>query len=491
MSAANNAGAAGAVQAGGTRTRLWAWVRGGGGWVVLLTAAAFAVRVWRLDAPPSPVYDENTVLHQAGSYLRGWPYMLSLQPPLAKLMVAASVLLFGDNPWAWRLPNVCIGAAMIPLVYAIAKKALDSRPAALFAAAIVSLDGLFLVCSRTGMINTGYLAIMAVVFLLLFTLAESADPIARRRLIAAIGIALGLSLGAKTGVSEVIVLLATGFIVFDIIRFENHLAASARAPLRAIIGALILAGGLAAIAYVAVFIPYFYHGWWTGLSDAIGYERWMLRGNVRLPDMSPNSSPFWSWPLMLRPFPYFHRADADSIQTVWCGGNPVVWWEIIPAVLLMAARAVRQRASGPLFLTIAYFAFFLMWAPIKRYLLIYDYLPALFIGAIAIGDSLGRCWTGAASKWEYPLLLIPPAAALYFGVPHREGAAISAAVAIIYLVSAWRGGRSEGRFVCAVIVGGAAIAFVYFYPLWTGAIMTHPAHDARMWFQGPGIANWQ
>ncbi|HVN64380.1 MAG TPA: phospholipid carrier-dependent glycosyltransferase, partial [Candidatus Binataceae bacterium] len=108
------------------RPRVIEWMRTGGIVVVIVTAVGFVLRIWRLDAPPNPVYDENTVLQQAGSYARGWPYFLSLQPPLAKLIVAGSVRIFGNNPWGWRIPSVFMGTALIPLAYAIALRALKS-----------------------------------------------------------------------------------------------------------------------------------------------------------------------------------------------------------------------------------------------------------------------------------------------------------------------------------------------------------------------------
>ena len=458
--------------------------------VFLLTVTGLAARVWRLDVPRMPVYDETTVLAQAGSYIRGWPYFQSLQPPVAKLLVAASVALFGDHPWSWRIANACIGAALIPLAYFIAQRTFKSRLAAVLASAMVLLDGLFLVCSRVGMINIVYMALVAAVFLLLLIYAQTPGAIVRRRLIAALGILLGLCIGAKTGISEVTVILVLGFIFVNPSQSENG-TVGRRLPLQKMIGTIALIGGLATIVYVAAFLPYYYSGWWKGLADLVKYQWWVLKGNVDLAPTSPNSSPFWSWPLMLRPFPYWAQSTEHTVQTVWCGGNPVLWWEIIPAVAIMALHARRQRDGAAGFLSIAYAAYFLMWIPIRRYLLIYDYMPAAYIGSIAVGDGLARCWNGSARKWEHMLLLTPIVAALYFGVRHSVGATIAAIVAIAYWLFVRRGGQPEGKFVCAVILGGTAAAFVCFFPLWTGMSLAEASYNARMWFQGPGIANWQ
>lgn len=459
--------------------------------VFLLTLTGLATRVWRLTVPQLPVYDESTVLQQAGSYIHGWPSFQSLQPPVAKLLVAASVSIFGDHPWSWRIANACIGAALIPIAYFLALRALKSRFAAVLASAMVLLDGMFLVCSRVAMINIVYMAQVATVFLLLFIYAQTPDAIVQRRLTAALGILLGLCLGTKTGISEVTVLLVVGFIFLNLTRTENGSAEGRRPAIRKMTGTLALIGGLATVVYVAAFLPYYYNGWWKGLADLVKYQGWVIKGNVALPPTSPNSSPFWSWPLMLRPFPYWTASEGQQVQTVWCGGNPVLWWEIVPAVAMMTLHACRQRDGAAVFLSIAYAAYFLMWIPIRRYLLIYDYLPAAYIGSIAVGDALARCWDGSARKWEHILLLIPIVAALYFGVRHGLGATIAATIAIAYWLFVRRGGQMEGKFVCAVILGGTVAAFVCFYPLWTGMSLTETSYNARMWFQGPGIANWQ
>lgn len=459
--------------------------------IVLLTAIALAARLWHLGLPRDPVYDENTVLQQVGSYLRGWPFFLSLQPPLAKLLVALNIGIFGDNSWSWRIGNAGLGTALIPITYLLARRILKSRLAAVLASAMVLMDGLFLVCSRVGMINIVYMTLIAAVFLIGFIFAHSTGAIVRRRLTAAIGVLLGLCMAAKTVISALTVVLVMGFLCLHVLQSEDGTLAGRRLPRRRMIGTLALAGGLAALVYMAAFIPYYCFGWWTGLSDFAGYHLWVLRHNLDLPATSPNSSPFWSWPLMLRPFAYWKDSTDATVRVVWCGGNPVLWWEILPAIAITALRALRQREAGSAFLSIAYLAYFLMWIPIRRYLLIYDYMPAAYFGLIAVGAALEQCWHGRARRWEHMLLLMPIGAALYFGVRHGLAAAIAAAVASAYGFLLRRDGQVEGKFVCAVIAGGAAVAFIYFFPLWTGMPLAEASYNARMWFQGPGIADWR
>ena len=43
-------------------------------------------------------------------------------PPLAKLIIAAGILLFGMIPFGWRIFGVIAATAMIPLVFILAKR---------------------------------------------------------------------------------------------------------------------------------------------------------------------------------------------------------------------------------------------------------------------------------------------------------------------------------------------------------------------------------
>jgi dolichyl-phosphate-mannose-protein mannosyltransferase len=69
-------------------------------------------------------------------------------PPLAKVLVAGSVLLLGDNPLGWRLPSVIFGTAAILLTYGIACRVGASPYVALLAALLLSFDNLVFVHSR-------------------------------------------------------------------------------------------------------------------------------------------------------------------------------------------------------------------------------------------------------------------------------------------------------------------------------------------------------
>jgi dolichyl-phosphate-mannose-protein mannosyltransferase len=69
-------------------------------------------------------------------------------PPLAKLLVAASITILGDNPFGWRIPSVIFGTLSILLMYGIARRVSADVSVGLVAAALLAFDNLEFVHSR-------------------------------------------------------------------------------------------------------------------------------------------------------------------------------------------------------------------------------------------------------------------------------------------------------------------------------------------------------
>ena len=77
----------------------------------------------------------------------------SEHPPLAKLIIAGGIELFGDGPIAWRLPSVLLGTVAMLGIFALVRAAGGGRWTALGAAALMAADNLLLVHSRIGTLD--------------------------------------------------------------------------------------------------------------------------------------------------------------------------------------------------------------------------------------------------------------------------------------------------------------------------------------------------
>ncbi len=472
-----------------------AWLRIDTVIVALLISAAAVTRLWSLGHPGEIVFDEVHFVTQARHYLSGEAF-LDPHPPLAKLVIASGICLFGDEPWSWRIGNAVIGIALVAITYLLGRRITRSRLAGGLAGAFVLCDGMFLVDSRIAVIDIVYITLAALSYLLLFRFVDETDGRAQRRTLLALGGALGLCVGAKLYVPVFASLFVAGFLVWVLLRqppaSEVQLRKIDSPRNRRALSAFALTASVAFAAYLAVFIPHFLLGWWGGISDLLHYYREVIWYEQSVAQAThPYSSPWWSWPLMLRPIAYWQNfPKAGDVATIWGGGNPVLWWGALTAVTITAVQAFERPSLARSFMVIGYLGYLGLWVWVGRTLFLYHYLPCLYLGYLALGAVLADCWQGRAEPWEHLaiILTLAPPAILALGVPVALGCL--AAILITYAALLLKSQQHAGRMACAVFVGTAAAAFFYFLPLWLAWPIDRAGYYQRMWLKGPGLRNW-
>ena len=75
-----------------------------------------------------------------------------------------------------------------------------------------------------------------------------------------------------------------------------------------------------------------------------------------------------------------------------------------------------------------------MWIPIRRYVFIYSYMPALYFGFLALAGALDECWKGSARAGNISYCLAPLVPCLIFGLGVAWGAFLACSVSIVYLL---------------------------------------------------------
>src|SRR4028118_172306 len=128
--------------------------------VVVLVVGVWG-RVWSLGFPPKQVWDEIYFPVMADKYLRGVEFF-DLHPPLGKFIIAASIALFGDTPFAWRLMPAIFGCALIALAGAVGWYLLKEGVAVLLLVFLFAGETILIVHSRTGVMD---------IFLVFFVMA--------------------------------------------------------------------------------------------------------------------------------------------------------------------------------------------------------------------------------------------------------------------------------------------------------------------------------
>ncbi len=476
--------------------------------MVLVLAVAAVLRFWNLNHPNELVFDEVHFVGQARHYLRGETF-LDPHPPLAKLLIALGIKLFGDVPWAWRLGVATMGTILSGVTYLLGRRMFRARLAAALAAGFVLSDGFFLVDSRIAVIDIVYLTFAAISYLLMFRFIQNPDWRDRRRTLVFLGVSLGLCLGSKLYVPAVTFLLVTGFVVYTLARRPpaGPIAVNQDVRDRRIAGAVLMLGGIASVFYLACFLPHYYLGWWGGISDLFHYYKDVIWYEKSVSTAThPYASPWWSWPMMLRPVAYWQNfPDQGDVATIWGAGNPILWWGVIPAMTITAIRAIERPNLTRAFIVIGYLANYVIWIPIGRILFLYHYMPSVYIGYLALAAVLSDFWQGDCEFWETFALLLTLIPALAIGLGHiavsLKPAFLSASAQpvvglplVLLLTIAWiplrRRPKLSGRYVCVAFLGCALAIFIYYLPIWIAMPITRAGYYARMWFEGPGLRNW-
>jgi len=468
------------------------WIRTDTFILIALLIGAACVRFWKLGRPPDIVFDEVHFVAQARHYLRSEPF-LDPHPPLAKLVIAVGIMLFGDHPWSWRCGNALIGTALVGLTYLIGLKMFRSRLAASLTALCIACDGMFIVDSRIAVIDIVYVTMAALSYYILFCFIDQrGNPAARRHTLLWLGIALGLCVGSKLYIPIVTFGLVLGFmlyVIWDESRRER-LPGPAIGRKR-LIGATVLVSAVSAFVYLVVFLPHFILGWWGGIADVFHYYNDVVWYEQSVSSAThPYSAPWWSWPLMLRPVAYWQDfPKTGDVATIWGGGNPVLWWGALAAIMVNLGRSLERRTLVRSFIVISYVSYLAIWIPIGRTIFLYHYLPAIYIGYLALGGLLAEFWEGRAQMLEEISVMLTLFPCAILGLGYTVGAFAFLGLAVAYFAVIERP-RWPGRVVFAAFTGSALAASVYFFPVWVAMPIARAGYYARMWLQGPGLRNW-
>ncbi|NUR89862.1 MAG: phospholipid carrier-dependent glycosyltransferase, partial [Nonomuraea sp.] len=146
---------------------------------VLVAVLAGALRFWRLGQPRAVVFDETYYAKDAWSMLRlgyegSWPdrkisdpqilahpQVIPLSdtgsfvahPPLGKWVIALGEGVFGLDPFGWRFMTAALGTLSVLMLCRIGRRLFRSTLLGCLAGALLAVDGLNFVMSRTALLD--------------------------------------------------------------------------------------------------------------------------------------------------------------------------------------------------------------------------------------------------------------------------------------------------------------------------------------------------
>jgi len=399
---------------------------------LVITFLAFLMRIFNLSTPKGLVFDEIYYVDGARDYLKygvevtkGAPEFV-VHPPVGKWLIAAGIKLFGNHEFGWRIAVAIAGTLTVFLTARIAKRIFHENHWATLAALLMALDGLNLVMSRTALLD-----IFLTLFILLAVNAWLKGEYLR------FSIYLGLAMGSKWSALYFVAL----FLILEFAINRNLIRT-------------IKIGATSGIVYIVTWFGWFASslGWDRNaksnpIFSLIYYHKEMLGFHTGLTEKHSYQANPWSWIIMGRPTSFFYQSPngcgtKSCAQEVLAIGTPILWW--LGAIALVFLIGVNLHNFAMRELDIASLIPFLG--------LLAGYTPWFFFQKRTV-------FTFYAIAFEpFLILAIVLLAKLAYEYDKRFKYAIGLAVAII------------------------ALNFLYFYPIFTGALTTYDAWYARMWW---------
>ncbi len=305
-------------------------------------------------------------------------------PPTSKLIMAAGIAVFGHDPFAWRIGGVIFGALGILLIYFFAKRVFKSSRAGLIAAFLLTFEFMHFVEARIAVPEPYILLFIIAMFYFFYRYWEDPERGGKYLFLSLVFFGLGFSTKwtAMYGFAGMVLLLVVLKLRKPVIRKSEVLW---------FVGGLAAAVAIYMLSYTTYFLAH------NNLRDFWHLQFAMYDFHAHLVATHPASSPWWSWPLMLRPVWMYLGSFDGSTGYISTLGNPALWWASIPVMLATFWLAIRYRNKLAIFISIPFLTQWLAFLTVHRVIFIYHFIPNVLFIILAV--TLWIQWLWDKYKW--------------------------------------------------------------------------------------------
>jgi dolichyl-phosphate-mannose--protein O-mannosyl transferase len=414
---------------------------------ILIALASFVLRIINLGIPKGFVFDEVYYVDGARDFLKygvevdGSNPEFIVHPPVGKWLIASGIKLFGDNEFGWRFASAVFGTLLILLFARLVHVLFYSPLLTALGAALMALDGLLLVHSRTALLD---------LFLTFFTLSGVLLWHRNRHIWA--GVAFGLAIGCKW--SAIYFVAIIGLIAV----YRILVASDIRKTSKPFVAKFAQYGLLPVFVYTLTWAGWFVsdRGWsrqWSNnlFISWLHYHQEMLNFHTGLTEKHPYQANPWSWLVMGRPTSFFYATPKncnakDCAQEVLALGTPILWWIGTVSIAVVIGYWVKS---------------------------LINYRINSAANIVVLGITAGYLpWFAMQQRtvFSFYAIIIEPFLIL----------------AIVYCAKLLLDSGMKPA-ISQSIVGGAftliVLCFLFFLPLYTGQVITYEDWHLRMWFE--------
>jgi 4-amino-4-deoxy-L-arabinose transferase-like glycosyltransferase len=363
-------------------------------------------------------------------------------PLLSKLLITASMSVFGHNPFGWRIAGVIFATLTIIFVFLLARRMFGTPRAGLVAAFLLTFDCMHFAQARIATPDT--FLIFFFVGMVYFFYRYWQDTSHGGKYLFWSLVFFGCGFSCKWFIMYGFI----GLMLLLIIQKVRERKIS-KSEVYWFIGGVVAAISIYMICYIPYFLAPLEHG---GLSNWWKMQWDMFNFHAHLAATHPSSSPWYTWPFMLNPVWFYAGYFPATRAYIASFGNPALWWATMPIMIPTAMvvinwlansmknkvanfitralrplwREVGHRREVALFILIPFLTQWLFFAPVGRVVFIYHFYPCLIFVILALTLWIEWLWTRFKwGKWVVGGYLVLNVACFIFFFPAISGLPMS------------------------------------------------------------------
>ena len=378
-------------------------------------------------------FDEIYHARTAYEHLHAQAPYETTHPPLGKLLMSAAIAIFGMTPFGWRFAGALIGVLMLPALYLLAMQLTHKRSVATVSMLALTFDLMHFTQTRIATIDSFPVFFILLTYLFMvrymqmdaFAVSNPSKPKLMDKTyiktlvpLCLCGICMGLSIASKwIGIYSAVGLAVLFFLTqyrylrvndtaweLEVSSYHPNEAGRIRSAQSFTVHRIAITCGFCLIFFILIpaaiyclcYIPYLAPTGPVTLKRIIAAQKGMFNYHSQpgLGADHPFQSPWWQWPLILKPMWYaqdtFEPAGYQS--TILCFGNPWIFYigAFAMAALLICwitkyirirnRKPVLKRGDGNLtfaYVSIGFLVQYLPWVLVPRSMYIYHYFASV------------------------------------------------------------------------------------------------------------------
>jgi len=320
-------------------------------------------------------FDEIYFGRTAYEIMNNIPVYENTHPYLGKHLIIPGIKLFGMTPFGWRFMNVLFAGLLIFMAYYFGLHLFKKQEYGFISAFLMTYSFMHLSQARVGLIDTfGVLFVFISYFYLYRFIVQQQLS---RLLIS--GVFFGLAASVKWSA----VFAALGFVLIALYLLLSRYPLQKRFSGYKLLMYGVLSYGL--IAFMVYAFSFFdIYGHTHSVQSIINYNTNMYNYHSTLQATHPYSSPWWSWPLDMKPMGYYKEMKYGLLSSINAFGNPAVFWLGIVAVFYLLLITFIRKSLEATFILLAFLGLYLPYIFVGRLMFIYHFYYAVPFLILAI-----------------------------------------------------------------------------------------------------------